>query len=82
MLLMLPSCQTYGVKLPKALSKPCPEVGFIEGKLMPQIVTLKTEYELCKANNAALILLFNPDYIELKDNTKFYKTLAYIQNET
>lgn len=49
--LLLTGCQTSSPKIPKALAHKCPVVNFKAGKLMPQVVRLKTEYELCKLNN-------------------------------
>ncbi len=59
--LLLTGCQTSNPKLPKALNHKCPIVNFKAGKLMPQVVKLKTEYELCKVNNNGLIALLLPD---------------------
>lgn len=57
--LMLGSCQTFSpIKLPKSLNRPCPIIDFSAGKLLPQVVRLKTEYELCRVNNDAVIGLF------------------------
>lgn len=59
-MLTLASCQTLsGSKLPNELNRTCPEFNFKVGKLMPQVVRLKTQYELCRANNDALVELFD-----------------------
>ena len=60
MVLMLGGCQTLsGVKLPKALNRPCPVVNFSAGRLLPQVIGLKTQYELCRINNNGLIELLS-----------------------
>lgn len=62
LLLTLVSCQTYApISLPKKLAAPCPEVGFKGGNLIPQVVVLKTEYEICKAKHEAIVKLLKPD---------------------
>lgn len=50
MMLTLVSCQTFAPisKLAPELRKPCPVFDFDGGKLMPQVIALKREYELCK----------------------------------
>lgn len=56
--LLLSGCQTSSSNapnVPKGLSYKCPVVNFKAGKLMPQVVKLKTEYELCKINNNGLL---------------------------
>lgn len=61
-MLTLVSCQTLKpIDLPAALNRPCPEFDFTGGELMPQVIRLKTEFELCKVNNNALIELLLPD---------------------
>ncbi|MBL1421786.1 MAG: hypothetical protein COC24_014850 [Alphaproteobacteria bacterium] len=45
--------------MPKALNRPCPIVNFSAGRLMPQVIGLKTQYELCRINNDGLIELLS-----------------------
>lgn len=53
--LLLTGCQTLSPKIPEALANKCPVVNFKAGKLLPQVVRLKTQYELCKVNNNGLL---------------------------
>lgn len=54
--MMLTACQTFApIKVDAALLVPCAEINFVAGKFMPQVITLKTEYEICKVRNAALV---------------------------
>lgn len=60
MMLTLSGCQTLSaVKLPDALNRPCPAMGFSAGKLLPQVIRFKTQYELCRINNDGLIALLS-----------------------
>ena len=65
MTVTLSGCQTLSgvnlppINVPKRLSQKCPAFHFSAGKLMPQIVRLKTQYELCRVNNNGLIELLS-----------------------
>lgn len=62
MMIWLTGCQSIApIRLPEKLKESCPEVAFVAGELMPQVVVLKTEYEICKAKHEAIIQILKPD---------------------
>lgn len=55
-LVLLTGCQTSAAtRLTEKLKAPCPEVTFVAGKIGPQVVKLKTEYEICKEKHKEIV---------------------------